>query len=247
MPLKNYIIASLILFATSATAQANSSFTSALMLNLDARTLTQSITGALGFSDEDESPASGGASGGSSGSSIFSRSSGTSRTTNYLMYTYDDLSPLGFATGRLTNGQGNYMKVKLHPDILTYLDTTYYTIDNSGTPDGNVWDVFPTGETKKGDISIAAGLTFKINNPIWGYVGGGVGFKALYVEVDEKSSATGSYQGTEWVENSDESGLILYPEAGIIARLADTVHLQVGVFFLDALILQAGIGFEGKL
>ena len=160
-----------------------------------------------------------------------SRSSGSgdkSQTANYLMYSYDQNSPLGFSLGRLHKDNVSlYMKAKMNKEIF---NNTGNTVDDYNET---------TGETKKGNLSISAGFTFKLFHPIWANIGGGIGFHNTYEEVIEYDGTT-----TGYALDQEASDHFYFPEVGLNMQISNAIILKYGVMYHNGPIHQMGIGIN---
>ncbi|MFW5879631.1 MAG: hypothetical protein ACOC22_04205 [bacterium] len=147
----------------------------------------------------------------------------------YIMYTYDQESPLGMSIGFLNRDEwAIYLKIKMNQGIFKG------KIDDTFEP--NIYQ--PTGKTQEANISFSMGTTFKLFNPLWGYLGGGYG---MYTRFDEVNLVDGSSAG--WKRNKDETSKTLYPELGLNLKIANSVALNYGVMYHKEIIHQFGVGF----
>lgn len=164
------------------------------------------------------------------------------RSASFLMYTYDSESPIGISIGDINkNRAGYYLNLKMNPEIFNGIDVLW-TIDNQGNSD-SPWDIDPTGEIKNGNISLSGGVTFKIAYPLWGYIGGGIGYFPQYEEVDEYDSSGDLYE-TVWMKNTDETSVGFFPEGGLKLKVANALVLKYGIMYRHGLIHQFGFGFQ---
>jgi len=164
------------------------------------------------------------------------------RSASFLMYTYDYESPIGISIGNLNkNKAGYYLNLKMNPEIFTGFDVLW-TIDNQGDSD-SPWDLDPTGEIKNANVSLSSGVTFKIAYPLWGYVGGGIGYFPQYDEVDEYDSNGDLYE-TVWMKNTDETSFGFFPEGGLMLKVSNALVLKYGIMHRQELIHQFGFGFQ---
>ncbi len=163
------------------------------------------------------------------------------RGASFVMYTYDNQSPLGISFGDINKGyEGFYMDIKMNPGILTGLDVLW-NIDNYGNSN-SPWDIDPTGLTRQANFALSGGVTFKLAYPLWGYIGGGAGFYTQYDQIDEYSY--GSFYDTVWMLNTDETSWRVFPEFGVKLKVSNALVLRYGVMHQKELFHQVGFGFQ---
>lgn len=164
----------------------------------------------------------------------------------YLAYLYDSLMPIGLSIGSVNNRKiGVYLSANMNSQFAT--KEAYYTVDNSGKLEGNVYDdIRFNNEKRTGQAEIIVGLTKKITYPLWIYAGGGISMRKEWWEMDTYSD-NGTYYETEWVKNTDETGNSAIADAGVIIDLSG-LHLRGGVRSTDlkAFRYSVGIGFSWK-
>lgn len=164
----------------------------------------------------------------------------------YLAYVYDSLMPIGLSIGTVNNRKlGVYLTARINGEFMT--DQAYYTVDNSGKLDGNVYnDIRFTHEVRTGQAEVMVGFTKKITYPLWLYAGGGMAIRKVWWEMDTYSDR-GTYYETEWVRNTDETRQSFLFDAGAIIDLSG-LHLRGGIKTTDFKTMKysVGIGFSWK-
>lgn len=164
----------------------------------------------------------------------------------FISYVYDSITPVGLSIGSVNNRSvGMYLTFRMNENFLT--SSAYYTVNNSGELDGNVYqDIRATGESRKGDADIMLGLTKKITYPLWIYAGGGVTIHQHWEEMSTYND-NGTYYETEWVKNTDEKFVKPVAEAGLIVDLSG-FNIRAGGKIIDFkdIYYTLGVGFSFK-
>ncbi|SFT34567.1 Outer membrane lipoprotein [Lishizhenia tianjinensis] len=164
------------------------------------------------------------------------------RGAEFLMYSYDSLSPIGLTYGQLnTNRLGYYWTFKMNANIFKGFDVLY-EIDDSGNTDSS-FDTKRTFEYAPANICFSYGMTFKIVYPLWGTIGLGGGYFPTYEMVD-KYYSDGDFYESEWMKNTDRTSWNLFPEVGLNLKVGNSLMLKYGVLYKDNIIHQFGFGFQ---
>jgi tetratricopeptide (TPR) repeat protein len=162
----------------------------------------------------------------------------------YYAYAGDSLSPIGFSFGTINNTKlGAYATIGLNSELFT--DGAFYTVDNDGKFDGDIatYEKRPTGASTTGSFTAMFGLTKKVFYPFWWYGGVGTVYKVQYIEYQEYLD--GSYYGTEWVKNTDETSWNFAAETGIIFDFEGfNVRGGVKTINFSSFIPSFGVGFS---
>ncbi|MDP1814235.1 MAG: hypothetical protein Q8K92_07265 [Leadbetterella sp.] len=165
-----------------------------------------------------------------------------SNSMSYLSFDFDKENQLGLSFGTLNTQKANlYMKLKVNKEMLKR-GGIFATTDNSGyTSSTN--DVVFTGDTQFNNWSYILGFNFKIYEPAWIYLGGGVLNRGLYLEGKEYDSF-GDYQKTTWMKNTDFQSYKFVGEAGVAINVLNKGIIKVGLSYYEKKINpQFGIGF----
>jgi tetratricopeptide (TPR) repeat protein len=164
------------------------------------------------------------------------------KSSSFLVYTYDYQSPIGISIGNINkNSAGYYLNLKMNLGIFTGLDVLY-KIDDAGNHD-RPGSVVRTGEIEYANISLSGGVTFKIAYPLWGYIGGGLGYLPVYEKANTYFSS-GNFWEEDWLKNTDKSKFGLFPEAGIKLKISNALVLKYGIMYRNDVIHQFGFGFN---
>ncbi|MFA0963536.1 tetratricopeptide repeat protein [Roseivirga sp. BDSF3-8] len=170
------------------------------------------------------------------------------RSTGYLLYAYDEESPIGLTFGRLNkNKLGHYITIKMNTDIFSGLDVLY-KVDESGDHDSPNDVLEATGEEKLANISLSGGVTFKLVYPLYAYMGGGAGYYPVYEEYNTyiiRYNGSRSDGETEYFRNSDRTEFRYFPEAGVMLKIGNALVLKYGARYDQEMFLQQfGLGFQ---
>ncbi len=162
--------------------------------------------------------------------------------TGFLMYTYDEVSPLGLSFGSLSvRSVSVYYTIKLNQDIFKGYDVLY-EIDEQGKSD-SPRDILPTGEIVDANIAMSLGLTRKLVYPLWAYAGAGVGYYAIYHEVEQFNSNGTPYE-TVWMKSTESPEFEFFPEGGLMLKLGGALVCKYGISYQNGVIHQFGVGFQ---
>ncbi len=168
-----------------------------------------------------------------------------SNSMKYLSFDFDKENQVGLSMGTLNTQKANlYMKLKVNKEIFNR-GGLLATVDNSGyTSSSN--DVTFTGDFQHNNWSYILGFNFKVREPAWIYIGGGVLNRGLYLEGDEYNSF-GDFQRTRWMKNTDQQSYKFVGEGGVAINLLNKGILKVGISYYEKeVIAQFGIGFGWK-
>jgi hypothetical protein len=168
-----------------------------------------------------------------------------SNSMKYLSFDFDKENQVGLSMGTLNTQNANlYMKLKVNKEIFNR-GGLLATVDNSGyTSSSN--DVTFTGDFQHNNWSYILGFNFKVREPAWIYIGGGVLNRGLYLEGDEYNSF-GDFQRTRWMKNTDQQSYKFVGEGGVAINLLNKGILKVGISYYEKeVIAQFGIGFGWK-
>ena len=107
-----------------------------------------------------------------------------SNSMAYLSFDFDKDNQVGLSFGTLNTQKANlYMKLKANKEIFNR-GGLLATVDNSGYT-SSPYDVTFTGDYQHNNWSDILGFNFKVREPAWIYIGGGVLNRGLYLEGDE--------------------------------------------------------------
>ncbi|EMR02381.1 tetratricopeptide repeat protein [Cesiribacter andamanensis] len=162
----------------------------------------------------------------------------------YMAYLHDSLSPIGFSMGTINNRSlGFYFSVRGNEDLFT--ETDYFTVDDQGRVEGNVYeDIRYSGTKKLGNLSGTIGLTKKITYPLWVYAGAGLYHSRELWEMDSYDDR-GYFVRTSYAKNTDHLEYQALYESGLILDLSG-LHLRAGFTTLDfkEMRYSLGVGFS---
>ncbi len=159
---------------------------------------------------------------------------------DFFMYTYEADNPLGLSIGGIyANRAGYYLNFKMNTDIFT---SALWTIDDAGNSEAP-GIVERTGEVRNGSIAFSGGVTFKLVYPFWGYLGGGLGYFPVY-EYADRYYSSGSFWKEDWLRNTDQTEIGVFPEAGLMLKLGGAIVLKYGGVYRDGLQPQMGFGLQ---
>ncbi|NLR91923.1 PEGA domain-containing protein [Flammeovirga agarivorans] len=153
----------------------------------------------------------------------------------FMLYSYDAESDLGITMGSINhNKMGFYTGVKMNTNMFSINKIKEDELDSEGYR--------ATGVVKDTNLSMSMGFTFNVVYPVWFYVGAGFGYYGKYVEVESNNPY--AYEDVFYAEDKDNSGMKVFPEAGVYGRLFNAVVLKYGIKYQDkGLTHQFGVGF----
>jgi hypothetical protein len=134
----------------------------------------------------------------------------------FIAATYDTNLPFGLGIGSINHhGIATYLQLRAKSEIFTKAGEI--TVRSNGNIYGaQGLDAQATGTIRQGSAEIVMGVTWKIHQPIWMYVGGGLNHSREFWEV-KLFEENGSNLGQLWARNSEvnlnqavlESGFIM--------------------------------------
>jgi len=105
----------------------------------------------------------------------------------------------------------------------------------------------PTSAVEEGNAAIAAGITFPIIYPLWGYLGAGIGYSPEYEEYSGYNvNVDGTRTETEvfYFKDKNQSQFELFPEGGVQVKVFKAVVVKYGLTYSDTLFQQFGLGSQ---
>lgn len=157
-----------------------------------------------------------------------------------VVFTYDDSKALGTSFTSLNRDKvGVFVNLK---SSYSFGPSYVYTTDDVGNHDSPYTLIGKTGEkVKRIVIALMVAPTFKIAYPLWGYVGGGVGYYSGFEKVEYMRSS--GAEDKAWFRNTDQNRLQAFPAAGIILPVGENSGISYGISYNEKLIHQFGFAY----
>lgn len=176
---------------------------------------------------------------------------------SFLMYTYDNQNYLGLSFGGLKKNEISYYAnitggSSVYDEIEVREATSYVNaeIDDEGKSSNSLKHFDTQGQVENATlIAASVGITFKLKYPVFGYFGIGLAYVEQYERVREYETFyadpfdPGAESELVWYQNTDGSGVRLFPEIGLKYNLLNTIVLKYGISYRNELFSQVGVGF----